>query len=160
MLQQVAVVRFTFGVPKKINMRNITLILAAAMLLGTSSCKKDDDTKTCDYGYEGTTCATETREKFIGTYNVEQTTDLANPYQLTMVKLSANVYSFSIENITNEGYGVRAEVSAVANQPKVFNIPEQVVNGNTISGTGNTVSGALDMLISVNGAYRTVRKKP
>lgn len=134
------------------------MILATAILLGTASCKKDEDTITCDLGYEGTNCATEIREKFIGSYNVEQTTDLANPYQLQMVKLSTNVYSFRIENITNEGYGVRAEVSTVANQPKVFNIPEQIVNGNTISGTGNTNSGALDMLVSINGAYRTIRK--
>lgn len=137
-------------------MKNITLIFAAAMLLGTASCKKDEDTKACDYGYEGTNCATETREKFIGTYQVEQTNDLANKYHLAMAK-ATDVHAFIISNITNEGYGVRAEVSTVANQPKVFNIPEQVVNGNTISGTGNTVSGSLDMLVSVNGAYRTIR---
>lgn len=91
----------------------------------------------CNYGYEGLSCATEVRQKYIRTWNATTTSSLGTVnHPLYITKTQGNsVQTFIIENFNNEGYGFRASILSNT----TFEILEQKAFGNDtslVSGSG------------------------
>ncbi len=107
----------------------ITTIAAVSFI---SSC-----TKTCDPGYEGSDCKTETRAKFVGQYQGPETCTVGTDnYTLTVAKSSTDVLKITFTNVYNQAYTAIATVDGSS-----FTVESQTVaSGVTVSGTG-TLSG-------------------
>ncbi len=120
-------------------MKKIVSFFAAAALVATmmttSSC-----TKTCDAGYEGSDCKTETRAKFLGSYTgAEQCTVGTDNYTVTITSSSTDVVKVVYSNLYNQNFTVTGTVSGTT-----LTIASQTVGaaGTTVSGTGTlTTSG-------------------
>jgi hypothetical protein len=110
----------------------------AATLMTTSSC-----TKTCDSGYEGSDCKTESRAKFIGQWKGQDvcTTGTYNNITITTTNASSNVLDINIANMG--GFGASVVVSGTvnsANSNQVDITSEDLGGGRTLTGT-LTLSG-------------------
>jgi hypothetical protein len=133
-------------------MKSLLKIFAVLTLIVVvvSSCKKDpcddisclnggtcnDGTCACAEGYEGTTCATEERAKFLSTYSVnESCTSGPFEYSISISTSSSGVSNVIIPNFG--GYGVT--VAATVNNSSI-NIPNQTLSDGT--GASATFSGS------------------
>lgn len=131
------------------NFAHISLIIGLTATMALSSCKKDacddvvclngatcnDGSCACAGGYEGTTCGTEVRGKFLSTYNVTEACPTGNfNYQITITTSSTGVDRVIINNFG--GYGVSVPGSASGSS---LTIPNQQVD---LQGTAATFSGS------------------
>jgi len=123
--------------------------LSATALL--TSCKKEDPCDdvvcqnggtcndgscSCASGYEGSTCGTEVRAKFLSTYNVTEACTSGNfNYQITITTSSAGVNRVIINNFG--GYGVSV-VGSVSGSSLTISNQQFDLQGNaaTFSGSG------------------------
>jgi hypothetical protein len=134
------------------------------VVIVVSSCKKDpcddisclnggtcnDGTCACAEGYEGTTCATEERAKFLSTYSVTETCPSGNlSYSSVVSTSSVGVSSIVFSNFG--GYGVNV-IGTANNSSVVF--PNQTLDANgvpgTFSGTGQINGNILTVTYTVS----------
>lgn len=96
----------------------------------------DDGTCTCLAGYEGTTCQTLTRDKFIAVYNVIESCSSGNyDYTITIQASSVNADEVILSNFGDFGSGlIKGTVNGTS-----LNISNQTID---ISGVALTVSGS------------------
>jgi hypothetical protein len=134
--------------PKPMTLRDLFLPLLVAGTLLATGCKKDpckdvsclngaacaDGKCLCTTGYEGDNCGTETRAKFLSTYNVTESCPSGNfNYQITITTSSAGVDRVIINNFGGYGVSVSGTISGSS-----INIPTQQVD---VQGTAATFSG-------------------
>ena len=136
---------------------HFSMILGLSATLAMTGCKKDDPcddvtclnggtcsdgTCSCQSGYEGSTCGTEVRAKFLSTYNVNETCPSGNfSYQSTITTSSTGINRVIINNFA--GFGVSATASVTGSSITIGT--QQVdIQGNaaTISGSGQ-LSGSI-----------------
>lgn len=100
------------------------------------TCNSTDGSCGCPAGYEGSTCAILSRDKFIGTYSGTETcTDGNDTYGIT-ISTNSDPVKFTISNLYNDN--LIAIASADGNS---FTIPSQTAAaGVTASGSG-TITG-------------------
>lgn len=117
----------------------------AATLMTTSSC-----TKTCDPGYEGSDCKTETRAQYYGSWKVSGT-DNATPQgtytnkDLTIGSNSGGVLKLSLSSI---GLGLVFDAT-LGTDGKTFVIDNFTTGGYSYSGTGSfTSSSAMNLTLT------------
>ena len=93
----------------------------------------------CEPGYEGRFCSDETRGKFIGVYNVNDQCG-GNPsttYECWIMRPAADVVQIVFSNFSNiENSGIIPNVYGEVTEGNNFNIPSQVVEDITFSGSG------------------------
>jgi len=90
----------------------------------------------CAAGYEGGTCATEVRSKFIASYSVQENCSPGGNFNYTM---TINSSATGVQNVViNNFYGVGASVTASVSGTSI-NIASQTV---TVNGTAVTFSGS------------------
>lgn len=123
-----------------------TVTLTAVNADGQATATKVINVISCDPGYEGANCTTESRAKFIGTYGASEIGTVTNTasFTLTIVNNSTDVTKIRITNFWNSFVNpVNAVVSG-----NTITIPAQIPDndGYTVSGLG-TIS---DAVISVN----------
>lgn len=115
----------------------------------------------CAQGYEGPTCASESVDKYIGSYTVA---DDCNPvaYSCATIEDPNEVTRFTFSDLGNYGVsGFQAVVDAPATNEVVqtFTIPSQTLSGVTISGTGtrnaNSAVLTIDYTASLSGTTVT-----
>ena len=118
---------------------------AFAGLVTVSSCSK-----TCDPGYEGTDCKTETRAKYIGAFTGTETCDggtstititYAAPSQGT------DVTAVTIQNL----YGANFVSTGTVQADGSINIPSQTFGTGTISGSITVTGGKIKATYVVAG---------
>ncbi len=91
----------------------------------------------CPAGYEGTTCATLSRDKFIGVFNGSETCTVGtDTYAVTCTANSDNT-KFNIQNLYNQST-ILAIASADGNS---FTIPSQTVAAGVTGVGSGTISG-------------------
>ncbi len=94
-------------------------------------------TKTCDSGYEGDDCKTETRAKFIGQFTGPETCTIGNDnYTITVGRSSTDALKITFANVYNQGFTAVATVDGSSFTVETQSIATDV----TVSGTG-TLSG-------------------
>ncbi|MCB0767818.1 MAG: calcium-binding EGF-like domain-containing protein [Flavobacteriales bacterium] len=130
---------------------HLSLLVGLSTTLLLSGCKKDEDpcenvvcanggscndgSCTCLSGYEGSTCGTEVRAKFLGTYNVTEACPSGNfSYQITVTTSSAAVNRVIINNFGGYGVSVAGSVSGSS-----LTIANQQID---VGGTQGTFSGS------------------
>ncbi len=132
----------------KLSQLTVVLGLSTAMLF--PSCKKDDPCDdvvcqnggtcndgncACAGGYEGSTCGTEVRAKFLSAYNVTEACPSGNyNYQITITTSSSGVDRVIINNFGGYNVSVSGSVSGSS-----LTIPNQQIN---VQGTAATFSGS------------------
>lgn len=146
-------------------MKNFKLLLLSLSFgaLALTGCKDECDDVVCQNGgtcnegicacatgYEGTECATETRAKFLGTYNVSESCESGNyTFSLTVTTSSTGVRNVIINNFYDIGIAVNATVSGNS-----LNIPNQTVTSGgtalTISGSGQITGNILTMTYTIS----------
>ena len=148
-------------------MKKIKLFsLAAALTFGIvalNSCTEDkckdvvcsnggvcmDGTCYCEAGYEGTTCQTEQRAKFLGSYSVSSgsvscdSTGNSNISQGTSVSISISSSSVSKVSIVFAGISLSGNVNG-----SNVTLDQATLNNFTYSGTGSINGNTLTMSIN------------
>jgi hypothetical protein len=130
----------------------LTLMLMTFGVIAIASCKKEEDpcdnvtclnggtcndgTCACAAGYEGSTCGTEQRSKFLASYNVSESCNVSGNfnYIMTISTSATGVSSVVLNNFFGVGASVTGNVSGTS-----ITIPSQIVNVNSI---GTTFSGS------------------
>ncbi len=113
---------------------------------GSSYSTKDYCFCTCNAGYEGAKCETESRTKFLGVYSFTENCSPSGSkaYLLAIDTSSSAVNKINIFNIYNQGITVSATVSGAT-----LTIASQAFGSNTISGSG-TLGSTLSLTYAVN----------
>lgn len=107
----------------------------------------------CNAGYEGADCATEQREKFIATYNVNESCTSGNfTYAITGTTSSADVTTIILTNFGDYNVNVTATVNANGTS---ITIPSQTVGGGTFSGSGQLSGSILTITYTVTAGTST-----
>lgn len=143
---------------------HFALILVLSLSAVLTSCKKDDPcdnvvcsnggtcndgTCACATGYEGTTCATEVRAKFIGTY----TGTFACPGNNFTVNMTINP---SAQGVTSVVFSDGADTWVGTVSGSSVNIATQTITGGTtISGTGQLAGNILTLNLNLSGTTCT-----
>ena len=100
----------------------------------------NDGTCICLAGYEGDDCGTETREKFLGTYNVTDNCNNGNaPYTANIAAAGDSINTVLIANFNNSfSNSIVATISA-----NNIDIPLQIpdLDGRSVSGSGIFTGG-------------------
>lgn len=133
--------------------------------LGLTSCEVDpcsdvecgdngtcvDGDCVCDAGYEGTDCDTESRAKFIGTYNVTEACTSGNyTYSISATTSATGITSIIISNFGDYGVNVTGTVSG-----SNLTIANQTVGGGTFSGSGQISGNILTITYNVTAGTST-----
>lgn len=162
----ILLVQTFLDLPKSIQnpMKTFSKILLMCMTLvsiALFSCKKDDPCEdvtclnggtcnngscSCATGYEGSTCATEQRSKFLASYNVSESCNITGNFNYT---ISINTSATGVTKVViSNFYGVGATVTGDVNGTSVT-IPSQLVNVNSIgynfSGSGQVNGNILTL---------------
>jgi len=143
---------------------HLALVLALSTITVLSSCKKDDPCDNvvcqnggtcndgscaCATGYEGTTCATEVRAKFIGSY----TGNFACPGNNFTVNMTINN---SAQGITSVVFSDGADTWVGTVSGSSVTIATQTISGGTtISGTGQLAGNILTLNLNLSGTTCT-----
>jgi len=140
------------------------MILGLSATLAMSGCKKDDPcddvtclnggtcndgTCACPAGYQGSTCGTEVRAKFVGSYN--------GTFSCPGVNVTVNMnVSNSAAGITSIvfGDGVDTWVGTVSGS-SVTIATQTIGGGTTISGTGQLSGNILTLNLNLSGTTCT-----
>lgn len=138
-----------------------SLTVASIATITLSGCKKDDPCEgvtcsnggtcnngscSCAAGYEGSTCGTEVRSKFIASYSVQENCSPGGNFNYNM---TINSSATGVQNVVlNNFYGVGAAVVGTVSGTSI-NIANQTV---TVSGQALTFSGSGQ----VNGSIMTL----
>lgn len=141
-------------------------IVTTLSLLSLNSCTKDPCKDTtcensgvptedgddcfclCPTGYEGTTCGTLVRAKFIGTFNAAETCTSGNDtYSITIAAVTSDDKKVTVLNLYNAGILVNGDV----NSDGGITIPNQAFGSGTISGTISS-TGAVTYTVAAGGA--------
>lgn len=144
----------------------LMLMLMTFSVIAIASCKKEEDpcenvsclnggtcnngTCACATGYEGSTCATEQRSKFLASYQVSESCNVSGNFNYT---LTINTSATGITNVVvNNFYGVGATVTGTVSGSSIT-IPSQLVNvnstGYTFSGSGQVTGNILTLSYTV-----------
>lgn len=112
----------------------------------------------CQAGYEGTDCSTESRTKFLGSYDVDETCD-GNPdnFQCDISKSTTDVIRVIFSNFFNlESLQVSSDVYGEVNGTDIT-IPTQDVSTITFAGSGsiNEATGVVSMTYTASEAGTT-----
>ncbi|MBI1289285.1 MAG: hypothetical protein GC178_17090 [Flavobacteriales bacterium] len=139
--------------------------VAAIASLGLASCEVDnckdvtcdnggtcvDGTCVCEAGYEGTSCDTEERAKFLASYSVSESCTSGNyTYSVTVTTSSTDVTKIIIGNFGDYGVDVVATVSGSS-----LTIANQTVGGGTFSGSGQLSGNILTVTYTVTAGTDT-----
>jgi hypothetical protein len=144
---------------------HLSLILGLSTTLLMTGCKKDDDpcdnvvcqnggtcsdgSCSCATGYEGSTCGTEIRAKFIGSYNGT----LSCPGQNGTVNMTVTNSAAGITSVVF-GDGQDTWVGTVSGSS--VNIANQTISGGTtISGSGQLSGLILALNLNIGGTTCT-----
>ena len=107
----------------------------------------------CDPGYEGATCATVQRDKFIATYNVNESCTSGNfTYSITVTSSSTNISSIIITNFGDYTVNVTGTVNENGTS---ITIPNQTVGGGNFSGSGQINGDILTITYTVTAGTST-----
>jgi hypothetical protein len=139
-------------------MKNLrTILTATALTLGLftvtfTACTPDpcknvvcDNGGTCDAngacvcpaGFEGTTCATLSRDKFIGIFNGSETCTIGTDTYAVTTTPNSDKTKFNIQNLYNQ-----STITAIANaNGNAFTIPSQTVAANVVGSGSGTITG-------------------
>ncbi|MEX1132222.1 MAG: calcium-binding EGF-like domain-containing protein [Flavobacteriales bacterium] len=143
---------------------HLALVLALSTITVLSSCKKDDpcDNVTCQNGgtcndgscacatgYEGTTCGTEIRAKFIGTYNG----NFSCPGNNSTVNMTINNSAQGITSVVFSD-GFDTWVGTVSGS-SVTIATQTISGGTTISGSGQLAGNILTLNLNLSGTTCT-----
>ena len=110
---------------------------------GTCSSVNGATVCTCDDGWEGTNCETEIRDKFEGTWNVDDSCFPGTNEQRTISESASLVTQVQISNILGTGLGGTATATIDGD---LITIPEQTVVDN--DGDSWTVSSTTGTLVN------------
>ena len=126
---------------------NYTVSLTVAGTSGTDVKTKSVTVKTCNAGYEGPTCTTLIRTKYLvtGAGGAEACSTGSYSYGVTITAASGNVTGLVIANLYNAGINCNATVQADG----TFIIPSQTFGQGQISGTGSVVAGKIHIAFTV-----------
>ncbi|MEY2829533.1 MAG: hypothetical protein RIQ33_1392 [Bacteroidota bacterium] len=142
-------------------------VLSVASVTYFNSCKKDpckdvvcnnggtcvDGTCSCTTGYEGTTCETEMRTKYlVSSTSFTEACNGGSTYNMTISK-GSSINEVIIENLGNYSctsgtYTVKATINGT-----VLTIPSQTVCSTVFSGSGTIANGKVS--ISYKATYGT-----
>jgi hypothetical protein len=140
------------------------LILLLTLSTAITSCKKDDPcdnvvcsnggtcndgTCACAAGYEGTTCATEVRAKFIGTYNGS----FACPGNNFTVNMTINPSAQGITSVVFSD-GADTWIGTVSGSSVTIST-QTITGGTTISGSGQLAGNILTLNLNLSGTTCT-----
>lgn len=107
----------------------------------------------CDDGYEGAACATVQRDKFIATYNVNESCSSGNfTYSITVTTSSTGISSIIITNFGDYTVNVTGTVNENGTS---ITIPNQTVGGGTFSGSGQISGDILTITYTVTAGSST-----
>lgn len=145
----------------------VLIVFTAGYFLLFQSCKKDscsavtcsgkgtpdkDCICACNTGYEGTTCETETRTKFLGVYNFSETCNPSGSYSYLIVidTSSVAINKINIFNLYNQGLMVSATISGTS-----ITIASQPFFVGTISGTGSLNANTISLTYTFSDGINT-----
>lgn len=143
---------------------HLALALALSTITVLSSCKKDDPCDSvvcqnggtcndgscaCATGYEGTTCGTEIRAKFIGTYNG----NFSCPGNNSTVNMTINNSAQGITSVVFSD-GFDTWVGTVSGS-SVTIATQTISGGTTISGSGQLAGNILTLNLNLSGTTCT-----
>lgn len=101
----------------------------------------------CPTGYEGATCATLSREKFLGTYNGTETCTVGSDnYSITLSSNSEEV-KLTYQNVYNQGFSAVCTITKT--NEFTFNT---TTNGVTYSGTGTLNVNTINVEYTITDA--------
>jgi hypothetical protein len=140
---------------------HLSLILGISTAMVLTSCKKDEDpcdnivcsnggtcndgSCSCATGYEGSTCGSEVRAKFIGLYNgTIACTGVSQAGNITITNSAAGITSIVIDDGADTFTGTVSGSS--------INIATQTISGGvTVSGTGQISGLVLTLNLNLGG---------
>jgi len=145
----------------------LTALLSLSFALVFNSCKKDEDpcdgvtcqnggscnngNCNCTTGFEGGTCGTEWRAKFIGLYNGNFACSTGNfTINLTITNSAAGVTSIVMSD------GTDSWVATLTGSSSVNIASQSISGGNTISGSGQLAGNILTLNLALAGGGATV----
>ena len=110
-------------------------VIYSVLMLGTLSFSITSCNKSCDTGYEGSDCKTETRAKFLGSFVGNEECIVGNDtYTVTITKSAVNPeVKVILSNVYNQAFTATASVDVYS-----LTIDNQIVaTGITVSGAGS-----------------------
>lgn len=153
---------------KKVKIYLMTAMLGVASLsMVLTSCETDECEKVvcenngvcdpvdgscdCPVGYEGTTCATLSRDKFIGTYTGSEACTIGTDTYSIQITANSNDIKFNIINLYNQSFTAIADANGNS-----FTIPSQTVGaGVTASGSGSITGNSISITYTLTDATTT-----
>jgi hypothetical protein len=146
------------------------VFLVAGLLLTIAACEKKNCNKVtcplglecyegqciCQDGYEGTNCATISRDKYVGYYLVSEVCQGSlynfSPYTTTIdsAPYTSPVNYITINDLFNQGPAVAYIVNSPGNMGNNIMVPQQNLGAITFSGQGNFYPQNSSIVINFN----------
>lgn len=126
---------------KKI-LNSLFIMAAVTAMFSVTSC-----TKTCDLGYEGSDCKTETRAKYLGNFNGTEVSTLAGtgPVSVNATSVNGDVTKVNFYNIYDAGFNTTATLQADGS----LNIATQSFGTGQISGSAVITGGKVKITYTI-----------
>ena len=137
-------------------------MFATCLLFTTTSCTRDkchsvscanggvcnNGNCTCPTGYEGTNCQTISRNAFVGNWSASEkgSTTEASQYPISISEGNPNINDITITNFLNE---ITGPINAYVINSRLY-IPHQLLQGNSIQGTGSLTTTASGTTIVIS----------
>lgn len=107
----------------------------------------------CVTGYEGVSCGTLVRAKYLGTFNVQETCSASTDSYAVVIAAGSTDLAVTISNLYDAGFVVNGTVNSEGG----VTIPSQAFGTGTISGTMTRAGGVttINFTITVSGVSDT-----
>ena len=121
---------------------SLFIMAAVTAMFSVTSC-----TKTCDLGYEGSDCKTETRAKYLGNFNGTEVSTLAGtgPVSVNATSVNGDVTKVNFYNIYDAGFNTTATLQADGS----LNIATQSFGTGQISGSAVITGGKVKITYTI-----------
>lgn len=109
-------------------------------------CNENDGSCDCPVGYEGTSCETLSRTKFLGTYTGSETCTVGTDTYSIQITANSDDAKFNILNLYNQSFTAIADADGNS-----FTILSQTVGaGVTASGSGSITGNNITITYTIN----------
>ncbi len=114
------------------------------------TCNSTDGSCSCATGYEGTTCGTLSRDKFVGVYTGTETCTVGSDNYTLTLTANSDAIKLTLTNLYNEGFTATCTMTGT----NTFSFTGSNTTTTTVdySGTGTLTDNTITIAYTISGA--------